>query len=848
MSGNRWRRPAANVMLAVTVQMAVTLAAAAAIQPHRVPTDATDSTSAATRSAVATSAAAAGGAPRLTAFGVPQSFTAGAVLPGKLDGSLTDVAQRYPTLSADHPVRDLHAINPAARFRLSSPLTTPEVAIDAITIGDPQVLKTALVSLGLRDVAVFSNDVGGWLPVDQLANASVLSELHFARAAMPRTRSSVVATQGDFVQKSSVMRANYPGLTGAGVTVGVLSDSFNCFAQYAGSSVPVSGFNGYAPFGFTATYSDDQQPAAGEAASTSALPAGVSLVKEASCMNYGAPEQLPFTDEGRAILQIIHAIAPGAGLSFYTAVNTEADFANGITTLASKGAKVIDDDVGYPDEPFFQDGLIAQAVNTVAAQGVAYFSSAGNDGHLSYENTTPAFTLAGTGSQANEKLLNFDPSGATSATTLPLSIPQLFPGEFIFLVVAWDQPYVTGAPNSGGATSAIDICIQGAGADLVTDNNSFPNPIGAGSGIACTGASSLHQDPVQFLIIGNPASAKAYTAAVNVTMTIGLANGTAAPGRVKFVLEDDGAGSTLNSPFNTNSPTLQGHPGAATAAAVGAAFYFATPQCGTSPATLESYSSAGGDPILFDSAGNRLATPEIRQKPDFVGPDGINNTFLGATLSQAQDPRATAIYDTTIAGCKDQMVSAGAYFPNFFGTSAAAPHAAAAAALMLQSNPALTAAQIISAMQSSALPMGSSTAGAYDYNDGHGFLQIDAAFAQLPAAAPTLSVSPSTITVGSSATLTWVGINVSACTASGSWSGTEATSGSQTVTPTAVGTDTYTLTCTDANNGSVTSSAALTVNAASSGHHGGGALDITTLLVLSGVLLASRQFRRRVAT
>ncbi|HWW81149.1 MAG TPA: S8 family serine peptidase, partial [Steroidobacteraceae bacterium] len=752
----------------------------------------------------------------------------------------TDVAQRYPTVAADHPIRDLHTINPAARFRLSNPLTTPEVAIDAIASGDPQALKSALENLGLRDVAVFSNDVGGWLPVDQLANAGALAELHFARAAMPRTRSSVVATQGDFAQKSSVMRANYPGLTGTGVTVGVLSDSFNCFAQYAGSSVPASGFNGYAPFGFTATYSDDQQPSSGEAASTSALPSGVSVVKEASCMNYGAPEQLPFTDEGRAILQIIHAIAPGAGLSFYTAVNTEADFATGITTLASNGAKVIDDDVGYPDEPFFQDGLLAQAINTVAAQGVTYFSSAGNDGHLSYENTAPAFTVAGTGSQSNEKLLNFDPSGATSTTTLPLSIPQLFPGEFIFLVVGWDQPYVTGSPNSGGATSAIDICIQGAGADLVTDNNSFPNPI-----TSCTGPSSLHKDPVQLLIIGNPASAKADTAAVNVTITIGLVNGTTVPGRVKFVLEDDGAGSAINSPFNTNSPTLQGHPGAAPAAAVGAAFYFKTPQCGTTPATLESYSSAGGDPILFDTSGNRLTTPEIRQKPDFVGPDGINNTFLGATLDQAKDPSATAIYATAIAGCKDQMVSANSYFPNFFGTSAAAPHAAAAAALMLQSNPTLTPTQIISAMQNSALSMSSSSSGTYDYNDGHGFLQIDAAFAQLPAAAPTLSVSPSSIIVGGSATLTWVGVNVSSCMASGSWSGAQSTSGSQTVAPTAVGTDTYTLTCTDAN-GTVSSSATLTVNAASSGHHGG-ALDITTLLALSGVLLASRQFRRRLS-
>jgi len=554
------------------------------------------------------------------------------------------------------------------------------------------------------------------------------------------------------------------------------------------------------------------------------------VVKEASCSQYGQPEQLPFTDEGRAILQIIHAIAPGASLSFYTAVNTEADFANGIITLAKNGAKVIDDDVGYPDEPFFQDGEVAQAINTVASQGVVYFSSAGNDGHLSYENTTPHFSVAGTGSQAGETLLNFDPSGATSTTTLPLSIPKLFPGEFIYLVVEWDQPYVTGSPNSGGSSSAIDLCLQGAGTDLVTDYNSYPNPV------TCTGASSTGRDPVQYLIIGNPASASGDTAATNVTLTIGLQNGSTVPGRIKFALEDDGAGSTINSPFNTNSPTVQGHPSAATAVAVGAAFYLDTPQCGTTPATLESYSSAGGDPTLFDTSGNRLTTPVIRQKPDFVGPDGVNNTMLGNSRS----------ISTTIAGCEDHPFDGQghAFFPNFFGTSAAAPHAAAAAALMLQANPNLTPTQIITALQNTALAMGTSNSGSYDFNNGHGFVQVDAALAQLPAAAPAISVSPSTITVGGSATLTWVGINVSGCTASGAWSGSQAASGSQTVTPTATGSDTYTLTCTGAN-GTGSGPATLTVNAASSGHHAG-ALDLTTLLALGGTLLTGQTLRRRL--
>ena len=810
MIGTRW-------WIGVSVMLVTTLGASAAVLPPP-----------------ATAAAEAGTtAPRLTVFGIPQP--AAGARPANLDGSLVQISQRYATVSPDHPLRDLHQMNPAARFRLATPLATPLVSVDAITTGDPQALKTALEALGLQQAAVFSNDVGGWLPVNQIANASAVAQLHFMRAAMPRRRSSIVATQGDFAQRSVTVRTTYPSLTGAGVTVGVLSDSFNCMATYeqAGSGVPVSGYNGYAPYGFTATYATDQQPSTGQAAATSALPSGVKVLEEANCMSYGSPYQPPFGDEGRAILQIIHAIAPGAGLAFSTAVNSEADFANGIKNLASAGAKVIDDDVGYPDEPFFQDGLIAQAINTVVSQGVVYFSSAGNDGTTSYENTTPSFAAAGTGSQANEKLLNFDPSGATSSTALSLSIPALFPGEFIYLVVGWDQPYVTGSSGSGGARSSIDMCLTGAGADLLTDNNSYPNPV------TCSGASTVGKDPVQFLILGNPASASAKTAATTVTLTIGLAGNTPAPGRIKFLLSANGAKATIDSAFAPGGPTIQGHSMAAGAASVGAAFYFDTPPCGAAPAVLEGYSSEGGDPILFDTSGNRLSAPQLRNKPDFVAPDGVNNTILGATLSQSSQQ-----VNTNIAGCQDNES-----FPSFFGTSAAAPHAAAAAALMLQANPSLTNAQIIQALQNGAQPMSAraTSAAQYDFDDGHGFLDVNAAFSQLPAAAPTITVSPTTITVGASATLTWTAINVTGCTASGSWTGSQAASGSQTVTPSGTGSDTYTLTCTGSN-GSVSSSATLTVNAAgSSGHSGGGTIDVGTLLTLgSGVaLLTIRRLRHQ---
>jgi hypothetical protein len=721
-----------------------------------------------------------------------------------MDAVLADLSRHAPLARPDHVLSDLHSLSPAARFAQISAGGPAYVAIDATTHGDPQRLEASLVSLGLQRPAVYSNDVGGLLPIGQLGAAAARGEVASIRAAMSRRRAGVVASQGDFAQRSSVVRTNYPTLLGTGVTVGVLSDSFDCYAVYAapGSGVPVSGYEGYAYNGFTADYATD--------VSTGALPANVDVLEEASCMSYYTPPQTPqnspnppFSDEGRAMLQIVHAVAPGAGLSFYTAENSEADFASGIGKLATAGAKVIADDIGYFDEPFFQDGLVAQAVDAVEAQGVAYVSAAGNDSDLSYQNTAPSFAaVSSSGSNAGEHLLNFDRTGATDTTALPITIPAIPPGDFVAVVVEWDQPYVTGSPGSPGATSSIDLCITGGtGADTITDYD--------GNAVSCTGPNAVGSDAYQIMIIGNPANASGNSAQQTLSIVVGLAtnsSGTIVPGRLIVSVEDDGLGSTINS-FATNSATIQGHPGAAGAAAVGAAFYFQTPACGTTTAVLEPYSSLGGAPILFNTSGTRLAAPLIRQKPDFVGPDGANDTFLGFQLTpQALPPTGV----TVPANAMPSQCQNVASYPNFFGTSAATPHAAGIAALMLQVDPSATPSQIYSSLRSSALPMGTPSP---NFSSGYGFIQADTALV-----IPTLSLSVPSIELGSTATLTWTSVYATSCTASGSgsgisanWSGAQATAGSLVLTPTAAGTQTYTLTCTNAFGTSAAGTASLPV-------------------------------------
>jgi Subtilase family/Putative Ig domain len=745
----------------------------------------------------------AGGRP-LLAFGGRSAAQQRSGVGGKLDAALADLSSHAYLARPDHMLEDLRSLSPAAHFMQRSAGTEPLVAVDAVTRGDPQRLKDALVGLGLEHPAVYRNDVGGWLPVSAIEAAAARSEVASVRAALSRARAmGPVATQGDFAQDTFATRAAL-ALDGSGVTVGILSVSYNCYAVYAANQgkivggvpdPPPSGTTGYAFNGFTADATSD--------VSTGALPATVNVLEEAGgtfgtagsqgCIqDFGYPFQLPFTDEGRAMLQIVHAVAPSASLAFYTAVNSEADFADGIQALANGGAKVVADDVGYFDEPFFQDGLVSQAIDTVAAQGVAYFSAAGNDSNLAYDNTAPQFN-AGSGPNAGETMLNFDASGKTVAPALTVNVLPLFPGEFIAVVLEWDQPFLTGAypGNTGstsGATSQLDLCASvPSGTGVMTYNYNL-------QAVTCTGLNATGTDPVQILIVANPASAAGNTTTTTVSISVGLANGSPLPGRIKLAWEDDGAGSTITNFPPTTNATIQGHPGAAGAAAVGAAFFPYTPLCGTKPAQLEPYSSFGGSPILFDALGNRLAQPVVRQKPDFVGPDGVNTTFFGFQLANATPP----IQDpSTVPQCANV-----ASLPNYFGTSAATPHAAGLAALMLQANPGMTPGEIYTAMRFTAAPMVNPSP---DLTTGYGFIQAGAAVAW-----PNMSVTPSTITLGESATLAWNAASINTCTATAGFNA-NTTSGSMNVTPAAAGAITYTMTCSNAA-GNATENATLTVN------------------------------------
>jgi hypothetical protein len=382
------------------------------------------------------------------------------------------------------------------------------------------------------------------------------------------------------------------------------------------------------------------------------------------------------TDEGRAMAQIVYDVAPGAGLAFHTASNGEANFAQGILDLAAAGSTVIVDDVLILTEPMFQDGVIAQAVDQVNAAGVPYFSSAGNSARQSYEapfRRSGIFVNIGYGPQ---EFHDFDPGPG-------VDIFQAcdFNGESPFSL-QWNQPFfsVSGPP---GSASDIDICL-------------FTAPDASGL-LGCSASGNFGADPVEIFGLG-------WTGTVYFAI---LHYEGAFPELMKYVWFRN---AVSNLEYATNSSTSYGHANASGANSVGAAFYGSTPAFGTDPPRLEDFSSAGGIPILFDTSGN--ATYELRQKPEFTAPDGGNNTFFGGI-----DPESDG-------------------FPNFFGTSAAAPHAAGVAALLLELDPTVTPDAITSALQNSAVDIlardsGAPTGSGYDNDSGSGLIDADAALGAL---------------------------------------------------------------------------------------------------------------------
>lgn len=533
------------------------------------------------------------------------------------------------------------------------------VVIDAIA--DPGMADSLLADLqdlGLEYGAAFGRVVSGLIPLSSLASLDGVEGLTLATASTVSIQAGDVTTQGDAALNADDARAQF-GLDGDGVSVGVLSDSFN-------------NLNGQ----FNDVASGD-------------LPKGIINLEDFP----PSSDDFPGTDEGRGMAQLIHDIAPGADILFHTAFLGQANYAQGIIDLAQAGADIIVDDVLYLGEPMFADGIIAQAVNSVVEGGAVYFSSAGNNGHASYEaayrgvrvNPDSITTDADFTGNANSTFHDFDPGAGVDVT----QNYRLADGDEFRISFQWDQPFASTSNFSPGSASDYDIWLINTLTGEILDS-SLSNNIGA--------------DPIEVISYENDTGQTLQIALVIEKFDDKGPDASL----IKFVgfgdsrlIEDQGENS---------NPTSYGHSIAEGAIGVGASAFFNTPAFGNDPAVINGFSSVGGVPILFDEFGNRLAEPVIREQPAIVAPDGGNTTFFGSDSGADSDN-----------------------FPNFFGTSAAAPSAAAVAALLLEANPDLSAEQIRMILEDTARDMDDpSTPGfdiGYDLATGYGLIDAQAAIA-----------------------------------------------------------------------------------------------------------------------
>jgi len=475
-----------------------------------------------------------------------------------------------------------------------------------------------------------------------------------------------VVTEGDSQLLATAARANY-GLDGAGVKVGILSDSYN---KLGGAAAGVANGN---------------LPGAGN-------PCGhgtpVQVVQELS----GTGGH----DEGRGMAEIVHDVAPEATLMFASAMNGELAFANNIRSLATAGAKVIVDDVAYFDEPMFQDGDVGKAVSDVSALGVTYYSAAGNENIMdlsnrdvssyeaaAYRPTTCPTMLDASGptpidiSPSYLDCHDFDPSGSVSNGDL-LTVAQL---DQVSISLGWSEPEYGAITDF--ALVAVDTSnshiVGGSDFDQATNGKAF-----------------------EFATIANPSVSHTYKLVV-----ARYKNGSHPTGgtpRLKFVTFSNDTYAYDAVQFNTTSgtdvigPSTFGHSVPLTGASVGAVPY-------NFSGAPEDYSSRGPATYCWapvtGTTTPAAALGSCQTKPlDFVATDGGLTSFFGSPVGP---------------------------FWRFYGTSAAAPHAAAIAALMLDARPCAAPTDILAAQRSTARPVGSYGPGAI----GSGLLDANAAVGAL---------------------------------------------------------------------------------------------------------------------
>ena len=285
--------------------------------------------------------------------------------------------------------------------------------------------------------------IEGWLKIDDVAAIARTKGVRTVALSIAPVFNVGAVTQQGVVQH----RVDQIAQDGTGISIGAMSDSFN---------ISTVASNGPITIHYAQDIASGDLPGPGNPLGNTTP---VSVLDDTSSPSTS-------NDEGRAMLQLIHDMAPKARLAFATAGASKQQFADNIRSLAALPgaprispdgfkADIIVDDVIFLDEPMFSDGIVAQAVNDVNAAGVHYFSSAGNqpstqgyasDFRFVDPNNNPAqgtnLQLASVASICTGGYHNFRTDGTVDiAQTLVRTGATTAASTSTQLILQWDDPF-----------------------------------------------------------------------------------------------------------------------------------------------------------------------------------------------------------------------------------------------------------------------------------------------------------------------------------------------------------------------------------------------------------------------
>jgi hypothetical protein len=331
-------------------------------------------------------------------------------------------------------------------------------------------------------------------------------------------------------------------------------------------------------------------------------------------------------NEGTAIAEIVHDLAPGATIAFSSDGDYKDTMKNRVQLLKDNGCRIIVDDIEFNyEEPMFEDGDLAQKVESVVANGAVYVSAAGNEGTLVYDGV-------------------YNPDGN--------GFHQFYGDVQDSLVVPESARFVAALQWAEAFDQSDEDYTFGV---YYHNYQSLPGLIGTNN---IQGVNSFR--PQEFLEWTNLTGDSQV-----VHFQIGRNFSTEPPNHLKMDIQMANA-RVLQ--FRSDIGGVIGHTASDSCISVAAAN-------ASTPYTVASYSSHGNTQIAtYNSQGDEIAE-SLRPTPTLTGVDGVK-TNMGR-LHLFPDP--------------------------FRGTSAAAPHIAGVAALMLSVNPNLTPAQIRNILKSTAV-------------------------------------------------------------------------------------------------------------------------------------------------